>query len=150
MVEIIVPLRIIAAGSPLPIAPQPVRLVVSRRSGSDDNSEHNQGKSIRLRPPQPLRLPRHLYRGSGNGQGIYLYQANSFTGTLELVKVASTVPDPSFLCASASGKFLYATNEISNFNGGTTGSVTSSPSINKPATSPSSTPSAPSAAAPSF
>jgi 6-phosphogluconolactonase len=63
--------------------------------------------------------------GSGNGQGIYLYQANPFTGELELVKLVSNVPDPSFLCASASGKFLYATNEISNFNGGTTGSVTS-------------------------
>jgi 6-phosphogluconolactonase len=64
-------------------------------------------------------------KGSGNGQGIYLYQANSFTGELDLVKLVSTVPDPSFLCASASGKFLYATNEIANFNGGTSGSVTS-------------------------
>ena len=42
-----------------------------------------------------------------------------------MVQLASTIADPSFLCASASGKNLYATNEISNFNGGTSGSVTS-------------------------
>ena len=63
--------------------------------------------------------------GSGNGQGIYQYTANPLTGDLTLVQLASTVPDPSFLCPSASGKFLYCTNEISNFNGGTTGSVSS-------------------------
>ena len=73
--------------------------------------------------------PRFAYlgtytKGSGNGQGIYQYSANPLTGELTLVQLASTIPDPSFLCASASGKFLYATNEISNFNGGTTGSVT--------------------------
>jgi 6-phosphogluconolactonase len=62
--------------------------------------------------------------GSGNGQGIYLYNANSLTGELQLVKLAAAVPDPSFLVAAPSGKFLYSTNEVSNFQG-TNGSVTS-------------------------
>jgi 6-phosphogluconolactonase len=61
--------------------------------------------------------------GSGNGKGIYLYNANSITGDLELVKLVSDTPDPSFLAASASGKFLYCNNEVSNFQG-TNGSVT--------------------------
>jgi 6-phosphogluconolactonase (cycloisomerase 2 family) len=74
--------------------------------------------------------PRFAYlgtytKGSGNGQGIYQYTANPKTGELTLVQLASTVQDPSFLCPSASGKFLYCTNEISNFMGGTTGSVSS-------------------------
>jgi 6-phosphogluconolactonase len=63
--------------------------------------------------------------GSGNGEGIYLYQANDVTGELTLVKLAAAVPDPSFVLASRSGKYLYCTNEISNYQGSTSGSVTS-------------------------
>jgi 6-phosphogluconolactonase len=62
--------------------------------------------------------------GSGNGQGIYLYEANAFNGELTLVKLAAAVPDLSFVLTSASGKHLYCTNEISNFQGSTSGSVT--------------------------
>jgi 6-phosphogluconolactonase len=62
--------------------------------------------------------------GSGNGRGIYLYEVNPFTGELTLVSLASAVPDPSFVLAAPSGKFLYCTNEISNFQGSTNGSVT--------------------------
>jgi 6-phosphogluconolactonase (cycloisomerase 2 family) len=58
----------------------------------------------------------------GNGDGIYLYKSNPFTGELTLVKVAASTPSPSSLVASASGKFLYAVNEVSNFQG-TSGSV---------------------------
>ena len=67
--------------------------------------------------------PRFAYLGTytvgngGNGQGIYLYQSNPFTGELKFIKVAATTPSPSFLVASHSGKFLYAVNEISNFQG---------------------------------
>jgi 6-phosphogluconolactonase len=61
--------------------------------------------------------------GSGNGQGIYLYEANRYSGELQLVKLAAAVPNPSFLCAAPSGKFLYSTDEVSNFQG-TNGSVT--------------------------
>ncbi len=61
--------------------------------------------------------------GSGNGQGIYLYEANPLSGELELVKLAASVPVPSFLAAAPSGKFLYSTNEVSNFQGNS-GSVT--------------------------
>jgi len=63
------------------------------------------------------------YTGSdGNGQGIYLYEANPFTGELTLVKLAAAITDPSFILVSPSGRFLYANNEVSNFEG-TSGSV---------------------------
>jgi 6-phosphogluconolactonase len=59
----------------------------------------------------------------GNGDGIYLYEASPWSGELQLVKLAASTPSPSFLVAEPSGKFLYAVNEVSNFQG-TNGSVT--------------------------
>jgi 6-phosphogluconolactonase (cycloisomerase 2 family) len=58
----------------------------------------------------------------GNGEGIYLYESNPFTGELKPIKLAISTPSPSFLVPSSSGKFLYAVNEVSNFEG-TSGSV---------------------------
>jgi len=65
-----------------------------------------------------------------NGQGIYLFSLNPSTGTLTQVKVASTVPSPSWIAIHPQGRYLYAVNEISNFNGTTNGSV-SAFSINR-------------------
>lgn len=58
----------------------------------------------------------------GNGEGIYLYESHADTGELKLIKLAASTPSPSFLAASHSGNFLYAVNEVSNFQG-TSGSV---------------------------
>ncbi len=60
-----------------------------------------------------------------NGQGIHLFKMNPSNGALTFVKVAAAVPSPSWMAIHPNGKFLYAVNEISNFNGGTSGSVTS-------------------------
>ena len=60
-----------------------------------------------------------------NGLGIYLMSLNLNTGALTQLKVVSTVQSPSWIELSPNGKNLYAVNEISNFNGGTNGSVTS-------------------------
>jgi 6-phosphogluconolactonase len=59
----------------------------------------------------------------GNGDGIYLYEASLWSGELQLIKLGASTPSPSFLVAEPSGKFLYAVNEVSNFQG-TNGSVT--------------------------
>lgn len=64
-----------------------------------------------------------------NGQGIYLFSMDS-GGRLTQVKVAAAVPSPSWMAIHPNGKYLYAVNEISNFNGGTSGSV-SAFSINR-------------------
>jgi 6-phosphogluconolactonase len=77
-------------------------------------------------------VPILAYVGSytPNGQGIYLFSMDPSTGTLTQVKVAAVVPSPSWLAIHPNGKYLYAVNEISNFNGTTSGSV-SSFSINR-------------------
>ena len=59
-----------------------------------------------------------------NGQGIYLFSLDLATGVLTQIKVAATVPSPSWIAIHPNGKYLYAVNEISNFNGTTSGSVT--------------------------
>ncbi len=75
----------------------------------------------------PSRAPILAYVGAytPNGQGIYLFSLNPATGVLTQVKVAAAIPSPSWLAIDPLGKYLYAVNEISNFNGTTSGSVTS-------------------------
>ncbi len=58
-----------------------------------------------------------------NGQGIYLFSMDPANGELTQIKVAAAIPSPSWLAIHPLGQHLYAVNEISNFNGGTTGSV---------------------------
>jgi 6-phosphogluconolactonase len=62
----------------------------------------------------------------GSGQGIYLYERNSSTGELTLIKLAAEAASPSCLAFHPSRKYLYAGNEINSFPGmqGNGGSVT--------------------------
>ena len=53
----------------------------------------------------------------GNGQGIYLYDVDSQSGALTLIKLASATNSPSALILSSTGKYLYAVNEVSDFQG---------------------------------
>jgi 6-phosphogluconolactonase (cycloisomerase 2 family) len=66
-----------------------------------------------------------------NGQGIYLFRLDLGSGALTQLKVAAAVASPSWMAIQPNGKFLYALNEISNFNGTTSGSVTAF-SIDRP------------------
>ena len=59
-----------------------------------------------------------------NGLGIYLFQVNSNTGELTQIKVfqGTDIPlvstrNPSWLAFDPQKRYLYAANEISNFNG---------------------------------
>ncbi len=65
-----------------------------------------------------------------NGQGIYLFSMDLNTGALTQIKVAAAIPSPSWIAIHPNGQYLYAVNEISNFNGTTSGSV-SAFSINR-------------------
>jgi 6-phosphogluconolactonase len=80
-------------------------------------------------PPHP---PILAYVGTytPNGQGIHLFSLDASTGKLTQVKVAAMVPSPSWIAIHSNGRYLYAVNEISNFNGTTSGSV-SAFSINR-------------------
>ena len=61
--------------------------------------------------------------GKSNGQGIYLFQMNPETGALSPRKLFADDSNPSWLAFDSSRTHLYATNEISTFQGTHSGSV---------------------------
>jgi 6-phosphogluconolactonase len=58
------------------------------------------------------------------GKGIHLFHVDPADGRLEPWKIVDGLPSPSSLAFDPTRRFLYAVNEISNFGGTTTGSVT--------------------------
>jgi 6-phosphogluconolactonase (cycloisomerase 2 family) len=60
----------------------------------------------------------------GNGKGIYLFQMDPSTGVLAKQEVFEDGSNPSWLAIHPSQRYLYAANEISNFNGTDSGAVT--------------------------
>ncbi|MGD0938164.1 MAG: lactonase family protein [Terracidiphilus sp.] len=60
--------------------------------------------------------------GGANGEGIYLFKMDSRTGELLESKLAAKTRNPSWICIHPFRKYLYAINEISDFNG-SSGSV---------------------------
>src|SRR5580700_7604369 len=63
------------------------------------------------------------YTSKTTSKGIYAYRFDSEKGQLTPIGVAAEAADPSFLAVPPDGKFLYAVNEIGNFNGGASGAV---------------------------
>jgi 6-phosphogluconolactonase len=64
---------------------------------------------------------------TARGLGISIYDLDSATGALTHVRVvgsAATTPSPSFLALSPDKKFLYACNEIGNYQTRQSGSIT--------------------------
>ena len=61
----------------------------------------------------------------GYGQGIYLYQMNPDTGALAQSGLFADDSNPSWLAFDPSRTHLYAANEIGNFEGAKSGSVSS-------------------------
>jgi 6-phosphogluconolactonase len=62
------------------------------------------------------------YTGKGS-QGIYSYRFDPANGSLTPLGLAAETPNPSFLTADPHGRYLYAVNEINEFNGKPTGGV---------------------------
>jgi len=58
-----------------------------------------------------------------NGGGIYLFKVDLRTGALTQVKLFAGIVNPSWITFDLSRQYLYATNEIANFDGTTSGSV---------------------------
>jgi len=63
------------------------------------------------------------YTAKTTSKGIYAYRFDPQNGQLSAIGVAAQSEDPSFVVLHPNGKFLYAVNEIGNFNGGTGGAV---------------------------
>jgi 6-phosphogluconolactonase len=69
-----------------------------------------------------------LYVGtytSGKSEGIYVYHLNMSTGELKHFKTVKDVVDPSYLTIDRKRRFLYAVNEVSQFDGKPSGAVSS-------------------------
>jgi len=63
------------------------------------------------------------YTAKTSSKGIYAYRFDAEKGQLTTMGVAAETEDPSFLAVHPNGKYLYAVNEISTFNGGAGGAV---------------------------
>lgn len=63
------------------------------------------------------------YTRGSDSQGIYQLSMDSQTGKLSLVNVTENVDNPSFLAIHPNQKFLYAVNEVRNFQGQKSGAV---------------------------
>jgi 6-phosphogluconolactonase len=67
-----------------------------------------------------------VYFGTYTGpksQGIYVSRFDPATGRLGHPELAAATPNPSFLTADSTGRFLYAVNEVGEFRGEKTGSA---------------------------
>jgi 6-phosphogluconolactonase (cycloisomerase 2 family) len=55
--------------------------------------------------------------GGSNGEGIYLFEMDRLSGELTHRKLVATTPDPSWIAIHPSKKYLYAVNEVSDYEG---------------------------------
>lgn len=60
--------------------------------------------------------------GGANGEGIYLFEMDARSGVLSDAELVAKTPNPSWLSIHPSKKFLYAINEVNDYQG--SGSVT--------------------------
>src|SRR3984893_14141583 len=65
------------------------------------------------------------YTSKTDSKGIYSFHFDSSSGQLSAMAVAATTPDPSFLTVAPNGKYLYAVNELGEFDGKKSGAATS-------------------------
>jgi 6-phosphogluconolactonase len=65
------------------------------------------------------------YTTKQNSKGIYAFRFDSTTGKLTPAGLAATTTDPSFVAVHPNGKYLYAVNELADFNGFKAGAVSS-------------------------
>jgi 6-phosphogluconolactonase len=59
----------------------------------------------------------------GKGKGIYVYRLDTSSGAMELCHVTDAGPNPSYLAFDPSRRFMYAVNELKEFDGAASGAV---------------------------
>ncbi len=62
------------------------------------------------------------YTDNGS-EGIYSFKFNSITGEVSTIDLAAATDNPSFITIDRKGQFLYAVNELANFDNDSTGAV---------------------------
>jgi 6-phosphogluconolactonase len=65
------------------------------------------------------------YTTKQTSKGIYAYHFDSKTGQLTSIGLAAESTDPSFAAVHPNGKYLYAVNEVGDFNGMKSGAISS-------------------------
>lgn len=63
------------------------------------------------------------YTTKQTSKGIYAYRFDPTTGQLSSIGLAAESTDPSFVAVHPNGKYLYAVNEVGDFNGMKSGAV---------------------------
>ena len=59
----------------------------------------------------------------GKGKGIYTFRLDPSSGAMELCNLAEGVQNPSYLALDPARRFLYAVNELKEFEGAPTGAI---------------------------
>jgi 6-phosphogluconolactonase len=59
----------------------------------------------------------------GKGKGIYAFRCDPSSGAMELCNLAEGVQNPSYLALDPARRFLYAVNELKEFEGAPTGAI---------------------------
>ena len=72
-----------------------------------------------------MRIYVGTYTSNSKSEGIYVCKFDVETGKIALLSTVRDVSDPSFLTVDRSGKFLYAVNELLEYEGKPSGSVSS-------------------------
>ena len=79
---------------------------------------------------------RIVYIGTYTGEtskGIYAFRFDDGSGELTPIGLVAETPSPSFLIASADGRFVYAVNELQTFGGAAVEASPPLPWIERPA-----------------
>lgn len=80
------------------------------------------GSRLRAQQSSPLRAYVGTYTaaadGSAHGEGIYLFDVDARSAELLNRRLAAKTPNPTWLSIHPSKKYLYAINEVSDFDGG--------------------------------
>lgn len=98
---------------------------VSRRAWLATMLSAGVGATVMARAQPVTRLVFVGTYTGGSSRGIYAFRFDATAGTLAPIGLAAETPDPSFLVASADGRFVFAVNEIGTYEGTRAGSVTS-------------------------
>ena len=109
--------RIFLAGVAAVAAAQSVSVAAVSHAETDDEAQQDDHQK------DGGKLLAYVGTYTPNGQGIYLFSVDESSGALKQIKVFPSTTNPSWLAFDPGHKFLYAGNEIANFNGTTTGSV---------------------------
>jgi 6-phosphogluconolactonase len=102
-----------------------VALLAAAAFGQTDTAPLGQVAESRPRPDSfKLRVYVGTYTSPQNGsKGIYLFELDARTETLEARGLAGKVASPSFLAVHPNSRFLYAIGELSEFQGKKAGAV---------------------------